>query len=196
MKRVLLALATLVAFPLAAQAGDLSYNYVQAGYSYTHNDNGHNSHGWNGTASAALGEHFQIFGGGGTGEREKGAGTSSNTSWNLGAGFHTPVSAQTDFVGDVGYHRTHIDGVDGKVQAWVGEVGVRSALAPKFEGWVMAGYANSRNELGNVDHGNSGEVFGKLGGQYKFTKNFGLVAEGLVANNNSRRIFVGPRVSF
>jgi len=195
MKRVFLAFAALAALPLAAQAGDLSYNYLQAGYGYSHGDNGRNAHGWHGTASAALGDHFQVFGGGGTTDRDIPAGSTSGEGWNLGAGFHTGISDRTDFVGDVDYLRSHLDGVSGSVKTWAGEVGVRSAMAPKFEGWVMAGYARGHNEIGDVDRGTHGRAFGRLGGQYKFTKNWGLVAEGRVTSEG-QGIFLGPRVSF
>lgn len=195
MKRVLLAFAATAALPLAAQAGDLSYNYLQAGYSYAHGDGGRHAHGWEGEASAGLGDHFQVFGGGGTNDRNNPAGPSSGEGWNLGAGFHTGIGSRTDFVGDLDYHRSQLDGVSGNVRSWAGEVGVRSAMSPHFEGWAMAGYQRAHNDIGHVDRGSNGEAFGKLGGQYKFTKNWGLVAEGRVASHD-HGIFVGPRVSF
>ena len=135
MKRVLLAALAIAVLPLAAQAGDLSYNYLQAGYDYSHADkNGNNAHGWDATASAALGEHFQVFGGGATTTSDDSS--NSRQSWTLGGGFHTPVGAQTDFVGDLAYHHGNIDGVSGHVNTYTGEVGVRSAMAPKVEGWA------------------------------------------------------------
>jgi Ax21 family sulfation-dependent quorum factor len=194
MKRLILAALAIAVLPLAAQAGDLSYNYLQAGYNYAHNDNSdQNSPGWEGTASAALGQHFQVFGGGGVSNRD--ASSASGQNWNLGAGFHTPVSDQTDFVGDLSYRHGNIDGVSGDVKTYSGEVGVRSALAPQFEGWLMAGYSNATNDTGDIDRSSKGHAYGTLGGQYKFTKNWGLVAEGRLASD-TRGIFVGPRYSF
>jgi Ax21 family sulfation-dependent quorum factor len=197
MKRFVLITAVLAAMPLASQADDLSYNYLQAGYDYAHSNAGRNSHGWSGTASAALGEHFQVFGGGSSADRNGDAthASASVEGWNLGGGVHAPISAQTDFIGDVAYHRAHTDGVSGDANSWTGEVGVRSGLTPHVEGWAMAGYAHTRNEEGDVDRDARNSAFGKLGGQYKFNKNWGLVAEGRVASGN-RSVFVGPRISF
>jgi len=195
MKRILLAALAVAVLPLAAQAGDLSYNYVQAGYGATHNDNsGRDSHGWSGSGSAALGEHFQVLGGLSRTNRDLPSNPNSNVNaWTLGAGFHTPISAKTDFVADVDYHQASVDGLSRDIKRYSGELGVRSAMAPQFEGWAMAGYTHAHDP--NGDGRNNGEVFGKLGGQYKFTKNWGLVAEGTLAENN-RGIFIGPRISF
>ena len=60
----------------------------------------------------------------------------------------------------------------------------------------MAGYSErDQNDTGDVDRNSKGQVFGKLGGQYKFTNNWGLVAEGRLSND-TRGIFLGPRFSF
>jgi hypothetical protein len=65
MKRILLAVLAVAVFPLASQAGDLSYTYVEGGYTYLHNDNaGHLGDNWGGSGSAALGPNFFVFGGG------------------------------------------------------------------------------------------------------------------------------------
>jgi len=190
MKRILLAALAVAVLPLAAQAGDLSYTYLQAGYNASHNDNsGFDSHGWSGAGSVALGDHFQVLGSLSRIDRPN----ATVNGWGLGGGFHTPVSGSTDFVADVDYHQAHIDGVSRDGRRTSGELGVRSAMAPKFEGWALAGYTHANDA--NIDGRNKGEVFGKLGGQYKFTKNWGLVAEGTLAQND-RGIFIGPRVSF
>jgi len=194
MKRILLAALAAAVLPLAAQAGDLSYNYVQAGYDAAHNDNsGRDSHGWTGDASFAIGEHFQVLGGYSHNNRDVPDNSSRTAnSWRLGGGFHTPVSGNTDFVADVDYHQASVDGVSRDVKGYSAEGGVRSALAPRFEGWALAGYSHIHDP---GDGRNNGEAFGKLGGQYKFNKNWGLVAEGRLAEND-RSIFIGPRISF
>jgi len=191
LKRVLPASLAFAILPLAAQAGDLSYNYVQAGYDYTNGHNSNNSHGWEGTASAGLGQHFQIFGDG----RITDAQTRTGQGYGIGGGFHTPVAGNTDFVGDVAYHHANFDGVSGDIKTYSGEVGVRSALATHFEGWVMAGYAHGDNQLNDIPHDSKNAAYGKLGAQFKFDKNWGLVAEGKVSSDD-RSIFVGPRFSF
>ncbi len=191
MKRILLAALATAILPLAAQAGDLSYSYLQGGYDYTNSDSGHNSHGWGGTGSVALGQNFQVFGGGSRVSHDH-LDAISNV-WNLGGGFHTAISDRTDFVADVDYRQATLEGRSGDARAYSGELGVRSALAPHFEGWAMAGYANSHND--NLGHNNSEKLFGKLGGQYKFDKNWGLVGVATVSHNGES-YFVGPRFSF
>ena len=194
MKRLLPALLAVVFLPLTAHAGDLDYNYLQAGYGYSHNDNsGRDSHSWNGTASAAIGQNFQVFGGGSVNDHD---GTPrTGQGWNIGGGFHTPVGSQTDFVGNVSYGHGNVDGVSGDIKTYSGAVGVRSALTPHVEGWVMAGYSDNHNDIGDIDRDSKGQAFGELGGQYKFTKNWGLVAQGRVSNDG-HSVFVGPRFSF
>ncbi len=193
MKRTLLAVLVIAALPLAAQAADLSYNYAQAGYDYSNNNSGPNAHGWNGAGSVAVGQNFQVIGGAATSNRD-GSDTTLR-SWNLGAGFHTAVSPNTDFVADVAYHQATVQHQSGDVKTYTGEVGVRSALAPHFEGWATVGVSNGRNDINNISRSSKTEAFGTIGGQYKFNKNWGLVAEGEVSRNH-QGILVGPRFSF
>ena len=193
MKRFLLAALATAILPLVAQAGDLSYNYLQAGYDYTNSDSAPNAHGWSGTGSVAIGQNFQVIGGGSHTNRDT-TGTTVN-GWNLGGGFHTPISDRTDFVADASYHQANVDGVSGGIKTYTGEAGVRSALAPRFEGWAMAGYSDSHNNTGDIDRSGNGRFFAKLGGQYKLNKNWGLVGETRFAQHD-QGYFVGPRFSF
>ena len=193
MKRILLAALAIAVLPLAAQAGDLSYTYLEGGYDYSNSNSGHNAHGWSGNGAFAIGEHFQVSAGGGRTDHDFTGATSNG--WGLGGGFHTPISDKTDFVADVGYHQTSISGVSGDIKTYSGEAGVRSALAPRFEGWAMAGYANDHNDLGDISRGSNGRFFGQLGGQFKLNKNWGLVGE-TTLSHYGQGYFVGPRVSF
>jgi len=195
MKRILLAVLAAAVFPLAAQADDLSYTFLQAGYSYAHNNSNSDSHGWSGTGSAAIGPNFDIFGDGSRTSRSLPNDDSSHVNgWGLGGGFHTPIAGNTDFVGDVSYHQSEITGVNGDVN-YAGEIGVRSALAPQVEGWVYAGYSDAHNDTGNIDRSGNGKFFGKIGGQFKFNKNWGLVGE-VQASSGLQQYFIGPRYSF
>jgi Ax21 family sulfation-dependent quorum factor len=198
MKRILLAVLAVAVFPLASQASDLSYTYVEGGYTYLHNDNvGHLGDNWGGSGSVAVGPNFFVFGGGShTSEPVE-----STNGWNLGGGFHTGISSNTDFVADVNYAHTTVDGLSGDSKGYIGEVGVRSALSPQFEGWLMAGYENGHADFSNPDSviANSHTVntgYGKIGGQYKFNKNWGLVAEARVESRGNQSLFFGPRISF
>lgn len=194
MKRILLAALAAAVLPLAAQAGDLNYTYLQGGYNYSNNSNsGHNAHGWSAAGSAAIGQNFQILGGFSRSDHDF---TGAHTNgWSLGGGFHTPISDRTDFVADVGYHQAQVDGISGDIKTWSGEAGVRSALAPRFEGWAMAGYADGENDLGDISRSSNGRFFGTLGAQFKFDKNWGLVGQARLTHNG-QGYFIGPRFSF
>jgi Ax21 family sulfation-dependent quorum factor len=195
MKRILLAALVFAALPLAAQASDLDYNYLQAGYQYNDNSNSApNGHGWSGLGSVALGPNFFLQGGGS--HMDRGSFIAPNgdfrpaagvNSWSLGGGFHTPVSANTDFVGAASYNHGDVDGLDNARHTYSAEVGVRSAMAPHLEGWISAGYGDGPDTKGSV--------FGKIGGEYKLDKNWGLVGQ-VRASRNETQYFVGPRVSF
>ena len=190
MKRILLAALVIAALPLGAQAGDLSYSYLQGGYQATDIDGLPNAHGYGGTGSFALGPNFQLHGG--WARQDFNSSNVSFDDWNLGGGFHNPINATTDFVANADYRRLNINGLSGDIKTWSGEVGVRSALAPQFEGWALAGYEDGKNI--------NGAVYGKLGGQYKFGKNesgsgWGLVAEAKFSKDINQ-YFIGPRISF
>ncbi|HTD28219.1 MAG TPA: hypothetical protein VK660_02395 [Xanthomonadaceae bacterium] len=194
MKRILLAILAISTISVAAQANDLSYNYVQAGYVYGNSDSGSDSHSWTGQGSAAIGEHFDLFGGV---DRTFRDGSDAKTNgWGLGGGFHTPVASQTDFVANVSYGHSNVEGVTGNTSSWTGDVGVRSALAPQFEGWINAGYSHGDFNNGIVDVSGKGQVIGNVGGQYKLNKNWGLVSEVTLAPRGNQAVFFGPRVSF
>ncbi len=190
MKRILLAVLVTAALPLAAHASDatasdLSYNYLQAGYQATNIDAAPNASGWGGKASFAVGPNFQLFGGWARQDFDH-----SNVSfddWNIGGGFHKSVNATTDLVANVEYRRLNINGFSGDIKTYSGEVGVRSELAPKFEGWALAGYEDGHNI--------NGELYGKLGAQVKFGKGWGLVGEAKFSKDITE-YFIGPRFSF
>jgi Ax21 family sulfation-dependent quorum factor len=185
MKRILLAVLVTAALPLAAQAGDLSYSYLEGGYYATDINNLPNAHGWGGAGSVAVGENFNLSGGWARQDFDH-----SNVSfddWHVGGGFHNPVNTTTDLVANAGYRNLSINGLSGDIKTYSGEVGVRSALAPQFEGWVLAGYEDGKNI--------NGSFYGKLGGQYKIAKGWGLVGEAKFSKDINT-YFVGPRFSF
>lgn len=185
MKRILLAALAIVAIPLAAQAGDLNYNYVQGGYQATDIDGLPNAHGWGLNGSAALGSNFSVSGG--WARQDFNSSNVSFNDWNLGGGFHNPINATTDLVANVDYRRIGSNALTSDIKTYSGEVGVRSALAPQFEGWALAGYEDGHNV--------NGSAYGKLGAQYKFASNWGLVGEAKFSKDTNQ-YFIGPRISF
>ncbi|HSX61528.1 MAG TPA: hypothetical protein VLF18_15105 [Tahibacter sp.] len=182
MKRTALMLASLLALPFASQAADLSYSWVEADYVHVNPDDFDNSDGVAVRGSGELGENFNVI----AGWSQINVDTpllDDLKSWYLGIGYHTPVGEKTDLFTDVAYIKNTTldnDGVGARV-------GVRSALSPKFEGAAWVGYEKLDHTDGNGSLG--------VSGQYKFTDNFGLVAEARVAEND-KSFLVGPRLSF
>jgi Ax21 family sulfation-dependent quorum factor len=183
MKRTLLALALTAALPFAAQASDLSYTYIEGGY-VGFNSDPFDADGAGFNASAALGDKFHIFGGYAKSEFDR---TNIDIdSWNVGFGYNHELSRNADLLARAGYEEADVDGF-GKADAWFTEVGVRGALSPSFEGWVLAGYEDG--------DGFDGEFYGKVGGLVKFNPTWGLSAE-VKFIDGDQQYFVGPRISF
>jgi hypothetical protein len=64
---------------------------------------------------------------------------------------------------------------------------VRSALAPNFEGYAMAGYEDAEK----VD----GDFYGRVGAQVKFNQSWGITGD-VKFSDDDTQYFVGPRLSF
>jgi Ax21 family sulfation-dependent quorum factor len=202
MKRSILALGLLAALPFAATASDLSYNYVEAGYTRV-NGLGAKVDGAAINGSVALGSRFHVFGGYEAIEFPGqsvviGGGTTINTfnvdvdSWNLGFGYNHSLSQSTDLVARLGYRDSDVDSPAGGsgfgFKSYFTEVGARSQLAPSFEGYVYAGYERTEGA-------GSGDTYGRIGGQYNFNQSWGLVADARFGDG-AEQYFVGPRFTF
>lgn len=203
MKRSLIALGLLAALPFAASASDLSYNYVEGGYTRI-NGLGTKVDGAAINGSVALGSRFHLFGGYETLEVPGQTvsivdGTTINTfdadvdSWNLGFGYNHALSQRTDLVARLGYRDTDADSPLGGgsygFKSYFTEVGARSQLMPNLEGYLYAGYEKTEGT------GQSGDYYGRLGAQYNFNKSWGLVADARFGSG-AEQYFFGPRFSF
>jgi Ax21 family sulfation-dependent quorum factor len=203
MKRSLIALGLLAALPFAASASDLSYNYVEGGYTRI-NGLGTKVDGAAINGSIALGSRFHVFGGYETiefpGQNVSiGNGTTVNTfdvdadNWNLGFGYNHSLSQSTDLVARLGYRDWDFDNPFGgsghSFKSYFTEVGARSQLMPNLEGYLYAGYEKTEGS------GQSGDYYGRLGGQYNFNKSWGLVADAKFGSG-AEQYFFGPRFSF
>ena len=186
MKRTLLALTLLAALPFAASAAEgVSYNYVEGGYVATNNNDGvPDADGWGVNGSVAVHPNFHIFGGYTT---QKIDNTSIDVDqWQLGAGYNYGLSDKVDLVTRVAYEKLDA-GAGAKLDGYSAEVGVRAALAPKFEGYAMAGYGDYEKA--------DGDFYGRLGANVKFNENWGLNGDVKFANGDAQW-FVGPRFSW
>jgi hypothetical protein len=214
-KRFLLA-AVLAAAPFAVSAADngLSYTYVEGGYNQLRIDHDDEFLGDFDADGGYLRGSFEIspavylLGSYSQGEDndtvtfEDGADTfdikvdDEITHTEFGVGFHSAMGEGVDFIGELAYFRMEEDfkvrtpdeTESGSVHANGGRasVGIRGGNE-RVEGWVKLGYLDASDFEGNF--------VGGVGGQYKFTRNFGLVAEVEVFDELSR-FMVGARASF
>jgi Ax21 family sulfation-dependent quorum factor len=197
MKRSLIALALLAAAPFAASASDLSYNYIEGGYTRV-NGVGAKIDGAVLNGSIALGSRFHAFGGYEALDLEATAidiGTGQTFSadadfdtWTLGFGYNHSLTNSTDLVARVGYRNSDIDVPGFDLKSYFTEVGARAQLATNFEGYAYAGYERTEGA-------GDGDYFGRIGGQYSFNRNWGLVAD-VKFGQSVEQYFVGPRFTF
>ncbi|QIL19573.1 diffusible signal factor-reguated Ax21 faimly protein [Thermomonas sp. HDW16] len=187
MKRSLIALALVAALPFAASAQDAgrpNYNFVQGSYVSTNTDAG-NADGWGLSGSVAVHPNVHLFA---EYSNQKIDHTSVDfDQWRAGVGYNRAIGASTDFVGNVAYEK--IDAGAGiNADGYSVEAGVRSVLAPQFQGYAMLGYEDGDNY--------NGDVYGRLGGQFKINQNWGIGADVKVANGGDTQWTVGPRLTW
>jgi len=181
MKRSLFALALAAALPLSAQAAELSYTYVEGGY--TNEDFSSNGGG------VGFGSPDGYFLGGSYNFADTGffiAGSYSATSTNInffgpnfnvdfdrtliGVGYHHSVSDKADFVGQIDYADTGIDSPFGNdsYNGYRVSAGFRGNITDKLEGSVMARYEDF-NDFSNTSTGVSVDA------QYKLNETLGII---------------------
>ena len=186
MKRTAIALlAALAATPFAAQAGDLSYTWLEAGYLRADPDGFDAENGFGIRGSGAITESLHVFGGFDRISVDNDFGDADIDNLRFGFGYNTPISDNTDLVARVAYERIDIDRL-GDVDGYSVEAGVRTAFSPHFEGSAALRYTD-------VDGADDTALV--LGGQYKFNATWGISAE-VALGNDGNALFVGPRASF
>jgi hypothetical protein len=205
MKRTAMALlAALAATPFAANAGDLSYTYLEAGYARSDRDRLDSGDGFGVRGSGAITDSFHFFGG----YERTGHDGADLADWRAGLGYHLAVSDHVDLVARVSYEKADYDFI-GDGDGYGVEVGVRAAVSPAFE--ATAGVRHRDIDFdGKVvcvavvptppacrfaaDADGSDTAF-FVGGQYQFNPRWGVVAEASFSSRDNR-VFVGPRISF
>lgn len=191
MQRSLIALALLAGLPFAASASDLSYNYIEGGYTQI-NDSFEDGDGLAVSGSVALGTRFHFFAG--YEALETDTLDVDVDTLNFGFGYNHSLSQSTDLVARLGYINREADfrgsgfALRSDAESYFTEVGVRSQLAPNFEGYLYAGYEH-------LKVASDGDYYGRLGGQYNFNRNWGLVAD-VRFGQGTEQYFVGPRFTF
>lgn len=184
MKYSLLALALAAAIPLSAQAADqLSYTSVEA--DYVNLDNGIDGWGLRGSVDVGTTGFYGL----GSYSWTKFDASPSDVdvkSNEFGLGYHHPLNANTDLIGEVAYRNADFDGnlnIDGLRTS----VGVRSELGERVEGFVKANYYDLSDY--------SGDFSGTVGGQVKLNQTWGATAEAELGNGDQAYL-VGVRASF
>lgn len=177
----------MLALPLAAGAAELDYSYIEGGWTEIGVRDAPDGDGWLIGGSAALGENIHLFG----------SYTDANIDHSdfdaeiarLGLGWNTGISDTSDLVVRANFLSldSNFPVGDTSSDGYEAEVGLRSALGSKFETYAAAGYIDTNR--------GDGDLYGKLGAQYKFTPRFGLVANATLSDD-ANEYFVGPRLSF
>ena len=171
MKRSIIALALAAALPLSAQAGEIKYNYVEAGYNNA-DFLGDNGTGFYGEGSFAFNEKFY-----GT------VSYRSATNDDLGIdvsldetvvnlGYRMSTSDKVDFIAEVGYVNVGLDIEDiasDNADGYRVAAGFRGMLAPKFEASIKGYYTDLGGENGG------GEFGARVGGVFHINQTWGIV---------------------
>ena len=164
-------LLSLLASSATAAADGPDYSYIQGSYGQVEIDDVDvDGDGFGVSGSAALTEHFHLFGGYTT--ADMGSGVDLN-QLEAGVGYNHPVSDTIDVVLSLAYLSAEVDvaGLGSADDSGYGMgIGLRGMLTPEFE---------VNGELQYVDFGDGGDDTGfGAGFLYNFTQQFAAGASG------------------
>lgn len=203
MKKLVLATA-LAATPFAASAGELSYTYVEGGFSQMKVDSNDATFGdFTGDGgylrgAVAVSPQFYLFGGyAKVSDSDNVSGTKVEddvSQAEAGIGYHQAMGERLDFLAELSYMRLEekisargIGSFEEDAKGGRIAIGLRGQMSEPLEGWIKAGY---------IDGGDfSGDFVGTLGGQFKFNPTWGLVGEVEIIDDVTRYT-AGVRASF
>ena len=171
--------------PLAAQADDMSYSYVNLDWTDVSPDQGPSGDGPSVRGSVGFAGHYFAFAEYGTFDID----VVDVDLMTVGLGGHFGITDRLDFVGRAGYLELDISvpGFNDSQDGWLVSAGLRGRVAERIE---LEGSVMQR------DLGDSGEdtVF-SFGGRYHFTELFAVGAE-FQTGNDVEFIYAGVRFSF
>jgi len=187
MKISIIALGLAVALPFAASAADgLSYNYAEADYAKTEGV----ADGWGLKGSYAVAPNVHVFADGS--HQEVSGSTQKFDQYRIGVGFNHEIAAATDIVARAAYNRFDAKG-GYAFNGYSLETGLRTAFGEHLEIQALMGYEDyQKNALGNP----AGRVYGRLGGQVKLNKNWGIAGDLKMYGHGDKEWSVGPRLSW
>jgi Ax21 family sulfation-dependent quorum factor len=209
MKKQLGLAIALAAASFAATAGELSYSYVEGGYLRTDINNLGDGDGFAVNGSVALNDSFHLFGGYSMQDASEDGVDVDLDAMRVGAGWNHALGERLDFVARAAYERSEADfsvpgfgSFNGETDGYSLEAGLRglTSLDGNIEGWLMGGYADLNHvEFEGVsvetDEREDDEFYARVGGQVKFNATWGIVAEGMFAED-AHQLFLGVRASF
>ncbi len=175
----------LAAAPLAAQAEDMSYSYVDLGWLSTDIDNGPTADGFGLRGSIGFAENFFAFA---EYSNQQVSGVDVD-QYAVGLGGRFGISENVDLVGRAGYIKADASsgGFSIDDDGYLVSAGIRGRVADGFE------------LEGNVIHrdygGGSDDTSVAVGGRYFFTENFAVGAEYEMADD-ANTILAGVRFKF
>ncbi|MDW8479155.1 MAG: hypothetical protein RML12_04035 [Xanthomonadales bacterium] len=176
LKRSVLALALLAALP-AAQASELSYNFLEIGLGRIDPEGAGSSDTWGLEGSLGVTENFFLR----ARYEQLDAPGSNPDGWSIGAGVNLAIGDSTDFVLAADYGDS--EGLD----FWNVDGGVRTAFGESFEGWFGVGYTDPE--------GGSGDFYGFGRLHLRFNEALGATLN-LQLGDDATSYGVGLRVTF
>lgn len=181
----------LAAAPLAAQAEDMSYSYIDLGWVNTDFDGlGESADGPGVRGSIAFGENFFAFGEYTMQEADVLGVSVDVDQIAVGLGGRLGISDRADLVGRVGYTELDASGAGASADAdgYLVSAGIRGQVTDSFE---LEGHV-IHTDLGS-DGGD--ETALAVGGRYFFTKTFAVGAE-YRSGDDTDTWMAGVRFSF
>lgn len=207
MKKLLALALALATVPFAAPAAELSYTFVEGGYTKLHaDDDAFGNPELDGAfvrGSYDLGQGVNLIGSVSRVSEDFGIapGVSLDldlSQYELGAGYHMGLSDRVDFLAELAWVRVDFDAASGGVSeddhanGGRGAIGVRGAFNELVEGSLKVNYYDG----GDFDGG----VSGVLGAQFRINPTWGITAEvehgELLLSDQDTRYSVGVRASF
>lgn len=175
----------LAAAPIAAQAEDMNYSYVEAGYAETNLDGGPTGDGFGLRGSIGFAENFFAF----ADYLDQDFSGVDIDLFSVGLGGHLEIAESVDLVGRFGYLRAEgsAGGFSADDDGYLVSAGVRARPAQQFE---LEGNVIYR-DLGN----GADDTAVAVGGRYYFTDMFAVGAE-YEMSDDADTIFAGIRLSF
>jgi hypothetical protein len=183
----------LAAVPLAVQADDMSYSYIEGGYTEADLDNVADGDGFSVRGSVSFSENFFVFGEYATFGFP---GSVDLDQISAGLGGHLDISDRVDLVGRVGYTELDLSVPgfgSGSVDGFLVSAVIRGQVSDSFELEAHAVHT----DLGSDGGDSTGFV---VGGRYFFTESFAAGLEYRTGDELGGAdldvIFVGVRFAF